>query len=249
MLVASTSSSKLQRAHDRVLRKLTVGFLISNKRELTMQLSITWVGKEVCREGKCISNSAASIAQCVFFLLPGPLMTRLPWERLMSLQGGLQWVARPRCTLRPSLLGAHRGVEARSSCFCGQMLRSLSTVVVFACLPFAPPPPPCRHSTHRNAVHFCDAAPTPEPGCCRAGLISTDGLWRSTRCPQWVCRLQAAELWAAASAIKIAVNKNERRIWLGLHSEGARWILGRVTSAGHCVARQRTLWRQFWLRG
>ena len=150
MLLASTSSSKLQRAHDRGLRKLTVGFLVSNKRELTMQLSITSLGKEVCREGKCIR--AASIAQCVSFLLPGPLMGRLPWECLTSLQGRLQWVARPRCTLRPSLLGPYKGVEARSSCFCGQMLRSLSTVVVFACLSFAPPPPPVssQHAPQRG---------------------------------------------------------------------------------------------------
>ena len=83
MLLASTSSSKLQRAQDRVLRKLTrAGFLVSNKSELTPQQSMTWMGKEVCREGKCISNSAASIALCVSFLLRGMLMGRLPWERL-----------------------------------------------------------------------------------------------------------------------------------------------------------------------
>ena len=66
-----------------------VGFLVSNKSELTPQQSMTWVGKEVFREGKCISNSVASIAQCVSFLLRGLLMGRLPWECLRSLLGRL----------------------------------------------------------------------------------------------------------------------------------------------------------------
>ena len=128
------------------------------------------------------------------------------------------------------------------------MLRSQPTVVVFACLPFAPPPPP-RHSRHRDPVYFSYAAPTPEPGCFRAGLVSRDGLWRSTPCLRWVRSLQAAELWAAVGAMRIAVNRGERRICLGLDSEGARQILGRGTSAGHCVPQQLTLRRMFWLRG
>ena len=176
ILIASMSSSKLQRARDRVLCKLTrAGFLVSDKSELTPHRSLTWVGKEVCREGRCISNSAASIAQCISFLLRGLLMGRLLWERLRSLLGRLQWVARPRCTLEPFLSGAYRGVGGRS--------------------------------------------------------------------------LQAAELWAATSAITVAVNRGERRLWLGLDSKGARHILGRGTLAGHCVTQQRILRRLFWLRG
>ena len=112
---------------------------------------MTWVGKEMCREG----NSTASIAQCVSFLLRSPLMGRLSWERPRSLLGKLQWVARPHCTLQPFLSGAYKGVEARSSCFSRQMLRSLSTVVVFACLPFVPDPlPPSPQQAPRPGLFF-----------------------------------------------------------------------------------------------
>ena len=153
MLLVSTSGSKLLRVRDRVLRKLTrAGLPVSNKSELTPRRSMTWVAKKVCREGKCISNSAASIAQCVSFLVHGVLMGHLLWECLRSLVRTLKWVARPRRTLQPFLSSACKGVQARSPWFSRQMLRSLSTAVVFACFPFVPPPP--THATARTGMSF-----------------------------------------------------------------------------------------------
>ena len=62
---------------------------------------------------KCISNSVASIAQFVSFLLQGLLMGHLPWERLRALLGRLQWVALPsRHTSLPTQVIDRCGVSS-----------------------------------------------------------------------------------------------------------------------------------------
>ena len=79
--------------------------------------------------------------------------------------------------------------------------------------------------------------------------MSKCGVWRSAVCPDRVRSLQAAELWAAARAIKLAANRGEQCPLLVANSEGSRYALSTGHASGSCTAQKRVLRWLFWLCG
>ena len=118
------------------------GFIVSKKSVLEPTPTIVFVGKEVDGLRRRVLNAPNALAQCLSFLLRGVVKGSMPWGRLRSLRGRLQWVARLKCFLQPFMAGAYRQIQAGHDFFPRRLLRALATVFVFACLPFSCPPPP-----------------------------------------------------------------------------------------------------------
>ena len=98
--------------------------------------------------------------------------------------------------------------------------------------PLCPRPTPALHKAGGCPFYFSNVAPVPEPGCFMVGLIGKAGSWPSTQCSRWVRSLEAAKLWAPVGAVRIANSTDERKICLGLDTDGTRHKLGRGTPGG-----------------
>ena len=117
-------------------------FIVSENSVLEPTPTIVFIGKEIYGLRCRVLNAPNALAQCLSFLLRGVVKGSMPWGRLGSLLGRLQWVERPKCFLQPFMAGAYRQVQAGRDFFPQRLLRALATVFVFACLPFSCPPTP-----------------------------------------------------------------------------------------------------------